>query len=614
MCVDRAGNVTMWNPAAERIFGWSEVEVLGRPPLPAIPVDRRKEYSGLRAAALKGEIIAAREVRARKKDGSTILASVSISPLRDATGEIRGAMDMLLDITSQKEAEGQLLLQATALESAANGVVITDTAGKILWLNPSFTALTGFSAEEATGQAYNILNSGEHPKSFFEQMWKTILAGQVWHGEVANRRKDGTLFTVEQTITPVRNERGDIARFVAIMQDVTEKKKLEQQLNQAQKMESVGRLAGGVAHDFNNLLSVIIGYSEILMEHPGFDSHALRLAEEIKRAGGRAATLTRQLLAFSRQQVLEPRVLNLNTIVTDMQKMLRRLIGEDVEIHAKLEGDLGRVKADPGQIEQIIINLAVNARDAMPQGGKLTIETSNVELDESYAAQHPPATPGRYVLLAMADTGMGMNREIKARIFEPFFTTKELGKGTGLGLSTVYGIVKQSGGYIWVYSEPGQGSVFKVYLPRVDQPVEPLLPAELAVESLRGTETILVVEDEDTLRTLIRTLLEQSGYTVMEAKSGADALQAAQEHDAAIQLLLTDVIMPGLSGPAVAERLAHTHPKTKVLYMSGYTDTFATDRGLLAGAATLVHKPFTRKDLLRKVREVLGRSWEPPTT
>jgi two-component system, cell cycle sensor histidine kinase and response regulator CckA len=613
VCLDRAGNVTTWNPAAERIFGWNEKELLGRP-LPMVPEDRRKQYSELRALALKGETVLAREVRAQKRDGSAILASVSMAPLRDATGEIRGTMDMALDITSRKQAEGQLLLQATALESAANAVVITDSAGKLLWLNSAFTALTGFSIEEATGQTFNILNSGEHPKSFFREMWNTILGGQIWHGEVVNRRKDGTIFTVEQTITPVRSERGDVARFVTIMQDVTERKNLEQQLNQAQKMESVGRLAGGVAHDFNNLLSIIIGYSEILMERPGFDSQALRLAEEIKRAGARAATLTRQLLAFSRQQVLEPRVLNLNTIVTDTQKMLRRLIGEDVEIQTKLEGDLGRVKADPGQIDQILINLAVNARDAMPTGGKLTIETSNVELDEDYAAHHPPATPGRYVLLAMADTGMGMNREIKARIFEPFFTTKELGKGTGLGLSTVYGIVKQSGGYIWVYSEPGQGSVFKIYLPRVDQPVEPILPAEPAAESLRGTETILVVEDEDTLRTLIRTVLEQSGYTVMEAKSGADALKAVQEHDATIQLLLTDVIMPGMSGPAVAEQLVHAHPKTRVLYMSGYADSYANDRGLLAKGAVLIQKPFTREALLRKVREVLGRSAEGPIT
>ena len=606
ICVDRGGNVTMVNPAAVEMFGWSEAELLGGP-IPMIPESRREIAQQLRAAVLEGNSIRDREVQARKKDGSEIDAIVSMAPLRDAAGEIRGAMDIAVDITGRKQAEAQLRLQAAALESAANAVVITDKSGRIMWVNPAFAAMTGYSDEEIVGRNFSVLNSGKYPKSFFEQMWKTILAGRVWHGEIINRRKDGSLYTEEQTITPVRDEHGEIIRFVAIQQDVTEKKQLAQQLNQAQRMESVGRLAGGVAHDFNNLLTVVLSYSDVLMARVDIDLQARKQLEEIKKAGSRAASLTRQLLAFSRQQVLEPRFLNLNSIVTETEKMLRRLIGEDVELLTKLDPNLSSVKADPGQIEQIIMNLAVNARDAMPHGGKLIIETTDVDLDEEYARRHPSAVPGRYVLLSVTDTGIGMDQETKAHIFEPFFTTKEMGKGTGLGLSTVYGIVKQSGGYIWVYSELGQGSTFKIYLPRVDAPAQQLQPKSVpTIEQHRGSETILVVEDEESLRVLTRSILEKSGYTVLEAKSGADAVEVARKCATPIHLLLTDVVMPVMNGSKVAEELGHIHPEAKVLYMSGYTGFSATDRGLVESNATLLQKPFSRDALLQKVREALG--------
>jgi len=604
VCVDRAGKVTLWNPAAERIFGWSEQELLGQP-LPVVPEDKRKMYGDLRASVFLGESVSSREVRARRKDGSTFDAIVSLAPLRNADGEIRGAMDIALDITSSKQAEAQLRLQAVALEIAANAVVITDRSGTILWVNPAFTALTGYSSKDAVGKTFRLLNSGKHPKSFFEQMWKTILAGRVWHGEVINRRKDSALYTGEQTITPVRNERGEITRFVAIMQDVTERKQLAQQLSQAQKMESVGRLAGGVAHDFSNLLSVIIGYSDVLLMRPELDPQAHRQIDEIKRAGNRAASLTRQLLAFSRQQVLEPRILNLNSIVTDTEKMLRRLIGEDIEFQTKLDPDLGSVRADPGQVEQIIMNLAVNARDAMPDGGKFIIETSTVELDEDYALHHPPSVPGRYVLLSIADTGVGMDQETKAHIFEPFFTTKEPGKGTGLELSTVYGIVKQSGGYIWPYSEPGYGTQFKIYLPLVDRPAQRIPPAELPSPDLGRSETVLLVEDEESLRTLIRCFLEEGNYTVLEGTNGVHACEVARQYGKPIHLLLTDVVMPQMSGPILAATLAESQPDMKVLYMSGYAGRFGSDRGLLDSGSNLLPKPFSRVTLLRKLREVL---------
>ena len=397
---------------------------------------------------------------------------------------------------------------------------------------------------------------------------------------------------------------------MSIVIDISERKLLEQQLRQAQKMEAIGQLAGGVAHDFNNLLSVIIGYSDILLDRAGQDAKMRSQCQEINKAGNRAASLTRQLLAFSRQQVLEPRVLNLNAVVVDTEKMLRRLIGEDIEFRTALDPTLGSVKADPGQIEQIIMNLAVNARDAMPEGGKLVIETSNAELDDSYALQHPPLSPGRYVLLAVTDTGIGMSEETKTHIFEPFFTTKEVGKGTGLGLSTVYGVVKQSGGYIWVYSELGHGSVFKVYLPRVDQSVQQSRPNELAPELYRGTETVLLVEDEESVRTLTRSLLEEGGYTVIEASNGTHALEIAGRYSEPIHLLLTDVVMPGMNGRALAQKMIAARPKMRVVYISGYTGSFSSHGELFDAAATLVQKPFSRATLLRKLREALDSQKE----
>jgi CheY-like chemotaxis protein len=381
---------------------------------------------------------------------------------------------------------------------------------------------------------------------------------------------------------------------------------LEQQLRQAQKMEAVGRLAGGIAHDFNNLLGVIIGYSEIFEERLGQSDPLRPKAELIKKAGQRAATLTRQLLAFSRQQVLEPKVLDLNAVVADTLKMLQRVLGEDIELIMVPGPELGRIKADQGQIEQIIMNLAVNARDAMPHGGKLTISTVNEELDEVYARQHPAVVPGSYVMFAVSDTGCGMDRETQTHIFEPFFTTKELGKGTGLGLATVYGVVKQTGGYIWVYSEAGRGSTFKIYLPRIEEAMTASDPAKGGKEIGRGWETVLLVEDAQPLRELARELLEASGYTVLEAGSGAEAIQVAEQHLGPIHLLLTDVVMPGMDGPKVAECITRIYPGIKVLYASGYTDDAIVHHGVLDSGITLLQKPFTHATLTNKVREVLG--------
>jgi CheY-like chemotaxis protein len=369
-------------------------------------------------------------------------------------------------------------------------------------------------------------------------------------------------------------------------------------------MEAIGRLAGGVAHDFNNLLTIIFGSSDVLLEDLSRDYRLRAEVEEIMKAARRAASLTRQLLAFSRRQLLELQVLDLNALVANLEGMLRRLIGEDVEFRTVLTPARGTVLADPGQLEQVIMNLAVNARDAMPQGGKLTIETAAADLDESSAQAHIPVIAGSYIMLAVSDTGTGMDAEVKARLFEPFFTTKEKGKGTGLGLAMVYGIVKQSGGYIWVYSEPRHGTTFKIYLPRIEADPEPLAPKAAPV-SLRGSETVLVVEDEEAVRSLIRTVLETRGYVVIAAEAGEAALRLANAHDGVIHLLVTDVVMPGMSGRDLAEHLAPVRREMKALYLSGYTDDAIVQHGVLEQGIAFLQKPFMPQELARKVREVL---------
>jgi PAS domain S-box-containing protein len=477
--------------------------------------------------------------------------------------------------------------------------------GRFLDVNPALVSMLGYGSDselmalDLSADVYGDPSKSKQLVEFFKS--QTQFRGI----EVGWKRKDGKLITVSLTGRPVRDEEGTLTHFEIIAEDVTERKALEAQLRQSQKMESVGRLAGGVAHDFNNLLSVILGYSEVLEDSLEQNKELRKHAEAIKKAGLRAASLTRQLLAFSRQQVLEPTVLSLNTVVTDMGGMLRRLIGEDIELTTVLEPLLGQVKADQGQIEQVIMNLIVNARDAMPQGGKLAIETANVELDEAFAQQHPPTLPGRHVLLAVTDTGVGMDKERQAHIFEPFFTTKGKDKGTGLGLAVVYGVVKQSNGYIWVYSEPGKGATFKIYLPRVEEALEKASQSVGPAKSLQGSETILLVEDEESLCRLTRSLLVQSGYTVLETKNGAQALQIAHQHQGTIHLLLTDVVMPGMSGRVLAENIVLLRPDTNVLFMSGYTDYAVTAHELLEAGTFLLQKPFTRDALTRKVREVL---------
>jgi PAS domain S-box-containing protein len=486
------------------------------------------------------------------------------------------------------------------------GVCSCDSAGIILNANPAMVAMLGFSsASELVGQNLGNLYTDS-------QQWFTLAdhlrSLKKFEGLSADwKKKNGSPILVRLSGRAFRGERKAIF-FELFAEDVTERRALEQQLRHAQKMEAVGRLAGGIAHDFNNLLMVISGYSEFLLERIGPNPALRNPAQEIGRAAERATSLTRQLLAFSRKQMLAPKLMDLNAVVTENLNMLTRLIGEDIDLVMVPEANLGAVKADPGQIEQVVMNLAVNARDAMPHGGKLTIETANVRLDENYAQFHSSVTPGEYVMLAISDTGIGMDSETQSHIFEPFYTTKGT-KGTGLGLSTVYGIVKQSEGYVWVYSEANKGTTFKIYLPRASasQDAASEQPAVAALEPERGHETILLVEDEVTLRELARLALEKQGYTVIEAADGAAAMQLSLSHKGAITLLLTDVIMPGMNGRELANQLAQRRREMKVLYMSGYTENAIGHNGTLDAGITLLQKPFTLSALAAKVREVLDR-------
>ena len=473
------------------------------------------------------------------------------------------------------------------------------------WVSENITRIMGYAAAEALGPTWWTDHLHPEDRDPVLAAVPSILSRDHVALEYRFRHKDGSYHWIHDEARLTRDTGGRPVEAFGSWVNITERKALEMQLLQAQKMEAVGLLAGGVAHDFNNVLTAIAGYAELLREDlPGDDARRGDL-EEILRATDRAATLTRQLLAFSRRQVLAPRVLDLNTVVASVDNMLRRLIGADVALRTALASDLGAVRADPGQLEQVIMNLVVNARDAMPRGGKLTIETANAELDESYALEHPAVVAGPFVMLAVSDSGVGMDAATQARIFEPFFTTKEKGKGTGLGLATVYGIVKQSGGNIWLYSEPGRGTTFKIYLPRVDQPLELPAPTPAARETPRGTETVLLVEDDEAVRTLARKMLASHGYTVLAAPSGADALELAASHAGPIHLLVTDVVLPGMSGRELAARFQSVRPGLKVLYTSGYTDEAVVHHGVLDPGIAFLQKPFTSGALARKVRETL---------
>jgi len=482
--------------------------------------------------------------------------------------------------------------------------------GTMTMWNPAAEHAFGWTSEEIIGRPFPMVPEGKE-EEFRALKDRVFLEGGFSGVEVIRQRKDGAPVDIRLATGPIRDSGGTVIGVVGIMENITERKLMEkalqeseEQLRQSQKIEAIGQLAGGVAHDFNNLLTAIRGYSDLLLHRLDAGSPLRREVEEIQKAGERATSLTRQLLAFSRKQVLQPKVLDLNAVVANMDMLLRRLIGEDIDLLTILRPGLWAVKVDPGQVEQVIMNLIVNARDAMPKGGKLTIETMNIDLGDAYIRNRLVVTKGSYVMLSVSDTGEGMSESTKSRLFEPFFTTKEKGKGTGLGLSTVYGIVKQSGGYIWVYSEIGKGAAFKVYFPRVLTSTES--EKEGAKGPLpRGKETVLVVEDEETVRSLVRDVLMDQGYTVLTAIDGADAINIGREYKAPIHLIVTDVVMPKTGGREVVESLAPHLPGVKVLFMSGYTDDAIVHHGVLDPGISFLQKPFTPDSLLRKVREVL---------
>ena len=506
----------------------------------------------------------------------------------------------------RKRSEALLNLRTKALESAANGIAITDREGTIIWANAACASLTGYALTEILGQNPRLFKSGRHDEAFYRGLWTTIRQGRVWQGEIINQRKDGTLYTEDMTITPVRDSQGEITSFIAVKQDITARKELEEQSAEAKRMESIGRLAGGVAHDFNNMLTVIQGYCAMLTDGTGLS--AAVCAREIRQAADHASELTRQLLMFSRRQVLRSRVLKLDEVVANIAGMARYLIGENVELVVASGDALGSVNADPVQVEQIIMNLVVNARDAMPQGGRLMIETTNVSFKERVQKDGRQIAPGSYVMLTISDNGQGMTEEVRAHLFEPFFTTKDKSKGRGMGLASVYGVIKQSGGNITVESAAGKGSTFSIYFPQVDEKPEALKPQAVKQVGGRETAVVMLVEDERALRSLARTVLESAGYTVLEYGDPAEALdkftQSSPSSRDAIDLLLTDVLMPQMSGIALAERMLRVQQRIKVLYMSGYSDEILQQQGMEASAA-LIPKPFTPSELLDRVRRVL---------
>jgi PAS domain S-box-containing protein len=604
------GRIAYANPACVEMFGYQK-PLVGVPMTVLFAAGSREQVDEIlrerRPDEPAPELYEATGVRG---DGHAFSVELRVTPVEFAGRA--GTQAILRDITGRKRMEAEIRgseeRYRLLFERNLAGVYRSTPDGRLLECNRAYARMMGYgSPAEAMAQP----GSAFHPTSEGRQRVLDRLRreGSLVNLERQVPRKDGTLVWVAENVSllPTDEEGGEV--LLGTVFDMTERRRLEEQLLQSQKMEAVGRLAGGIAHDFNNLLTAVSGYSELLLRDLPEGDPRRECAEEIRKAGSRAAGLTQQLLAFSRRQVLEPRVLDLNAVIAGMERMLRRVIGEDIELLTAMQPELWRTRADPGQIEQAILNLVVNARDAMPRGGKLTLETANVELDEKFAGVYATVQPGPHVMLAVSDTGIGMDAELQARLFEPFFTTKEHGKGTGLGLSTTYGIVKQSGGSIWVYSEPGHGTTFKIYLPRCDAPLEELPPAPDTREAASGTETVLVVEDEPEVRRLVEKLLRGKGYRVLTAGSPADAVALAQAHATPIDLLLTDVIMPGMNGRELARVLAPERPQMRVLYMSGYADAAMNQHGILPPGTAFVSKPFTPDALARKVREVLdGRA------
>jgi PAS domain S-box-containing protein len=615
-----AGKVHYVNSAYEQVWQRSREELLSNPGSWAEsihPDDRHRVVLTLTGWKSTEPLI--QEYRIIRPDGSQRWIRDRAFPVQDKSGELCQIAGVAEDITERKRAEETIRESVERLrsvfEGAAIGMALVDCEGTWLQVNPALCRILGYSASEL---AETTLQALTHPDDLDAEvsLIRRTVSGELdsYEVDVRFRHVSGRWVHTLVSGAVTSHADGEMPRLIIQVQDVTHRKELEEQLLQAQKMEAVGRLAGGVAHDFNNLLTAIIGYSQLAMARLAPDDRLQLELDEIYKAAMRAAGLTGQLLAFSRRQAAEPKVLELDVITSGIAKMLKRVIGEDIEVVTLAEQKVGRIKADPIQIEQVIMNLAVNARDAMPDGGKLTIETRNVTLDEQYTRWHMNVRPGQYVMLAVSDTGCGMDAETRSRVFEPFFTTKEQGKGTGLGLSTAYGIVKQNGGDIWIYSEPGKGTTFKLYFPRVDECEERVATAEESRSMPRGSETILVVEDETLVRTLAGDVLRGLGYTVLEAPDGDEALRVVRQNGCDIHLLLTDVVMPRMSGRELADHVKALLPGINVVFASGYTDDTILQYGIMEAGAHFIQKPFSPAGLAHKVREVLDRNRDPSIT
>jgi PAS domain S-box-containing protein len=605
---DAEQRITLFNPSAEKMFRCRAAAALGQPIMNFMQASASEAGPFPRPMAEGGRSWQRADFKGKRGDGEQFPVEASIS-----YAEVGGQQICTIvarDVTERKRMEKALRDSErrfkTFMDNSPSIAFVKDDQGRYVYVSNQLERFLGRRAADQVGRTDLQVWPPETARQLQDNDQAVRSSGRASEVEEVLPRADGAPSHWLVLRFPFQDASG--AKLLGgVALEITERKRLEEQFLQSQKMEAVGRLAGGVAHDFNNLLTVITGFCELLLRTHDLDDPSRALVEEILRSGERAATLTRQLLAFSRKQMLLPQVISFNAVVADMEKMLRRVIGEDIDLVTVPGPDLGHVLADKGQLAQVILNLVVNARDAMPRGGKLTLETANVYFDEAYAATHPEVRAGAHVMLAVSDTGCGMTEEVRAHVFEPFFTTKEPGKGTGLGLATVFGIVKQSGGHITVYTEAGVGTTFKLYLPLVGERSRKMQP-EIAVRELpQGTETILLVEDADPVRALAREVLHRSGYTILEARHGLEALVVAEQFQGKIDLLVTDVVMPQMGGPELARLLRAARPETKVLYLSGYTDDAVLRHGLLEGETAFVQKPFAMAMLARKVREVLDR-------
>ena len=621
---NQAGTIVLVNTQAVALFGYTREELLGRPVETLLPERFRSSHAGYRREYVANPSVrpmaVGQELYGLRKDGTEFPAEISVGPLQTAAGVLISRV--IRDITGRKQADAALRQSESRYrllaENVTDVIFVYDMDLRPVYISPSVTRLRGYSVEEAMAQELEDrltpMSAALARKTLAEVLVTAHDGSESRTLELEVTRKDGSTVWTETSVSFIRDAHGRPSGIIGVTRDITERRRadaerteLEAQLRQAQKVEAIGRLAAGVAHDFNNLLTVIGGRSQMLLKRlPSGEDRLRSNVELIRTTSDRAARLVEQLLAFGRKQILQPKVLDLNAVVGGMVDMLRRLIGEDIELTFVPAPEIGRVRADASQLEQVIVNLAVNARDAMPNGGRLTIEMANVDLDEWYASRHASVRPGAYVRLAVSDTGIGMDETTKLHLFEPFFTTKDVGQGSGLGLATAYGIVKQSGGNIWVYSEVGYGTTFKIYLPQVQARPDLSVADRRATRRPRGgTETVLLVEDEDEVRALARDLLEDLGYTVLETRRPGEAIRCAEQHRGPIHLLLTDVVMPELNGRRLAERLMARRADMKVLYMSGYADDAIVEHGVLEPETRFVEKPFSAETLADKVRDVL---------